>query len=173
MECGHGGGMVCTSETTSRPWLKREGPVAQRWEGLGVSDGARRPQPRWEKFVFLKTVDSKVHRFRGFLVHFGRGRKGGGGRNRGERGFWQGVSENVAGKGWKKCTEFAGFWCTLVGVWMVGREESGLDGSVEGVERERGWKGWEEVPGKGAILVHFGRDRRGEWLWSGQERCRW
>ena len=78
----------------------------------------------------------------------GRGRKGGGGKKRGERGLWMGWSRNVAGMVWKKCTVFVGFWCTLVEDGSDGpgekrwrREETGREGSVDGVEQERGGAG--------------------------------
>ena len=62
---------MCPSETTSRPRLKREGPVAKRWEGLGISEGAHRPKPRRKKqcarlLDFYNFDDDKMETFQLF-----------------------------------------------------------------------------------------------------------
>ena len=88
-----------------------------------------------------------------FRGHFGGGRGWGNGRNRGERGLRRGWKGNVADRGWKKCTDFEGFWGTLV---------EGVDGAVEGIGvREVSGGGGEEMWLTGAgrsvpILRDFG-----------------
>ena len=111
-------------------------------------------------------VDSKVHHFCGFLVHIGKGWRGGCGLevslegvlaewsgrsapdswengalwNGLERRMWprDGSGGSAGGMAWKKCTIFAGIWCTLVG---GGEERRGKAGEVgsggEGREQER------------------------------------